>query len=1014
MRFSDVIAGHRRSLLVLVVMTIVAGVLAGFTLPVGLFPNISFPRITVSVEAGDRPIDQMATVITRPLEQAVRAVPQVISVRSTTSRGAADLKINLVWNTDMNLALQRTEAALASASATLPPGVTFVVHRMDPTVYPVAAYSLTSNRIGPVALRDYAEFTLKPLLTNVPGVARVDSLGGEVGEYRVDADPVRLRAFGLSLADVTAALSGANVLAASGKLQDRGKLYLTLTDSRLTSAAEIENVVLKSAGGGIVRLGDVAGVRLTGAPKWLRVTADGKPAVSVQIYQQPSGDTPRIVRGIAAVFAKAKATAPPGLRVSPWYDQSDLIKSSATSLAESIAIGAVLAGLVLLVFLRNLRITLVAVVVVPAVLAITTLALKLLGQSFNIMTLGGMAAAIGLIIDDAIVMIEHMERRLVEAPEDRVGAMRAAAAEFFHPLAGSSAATVLIFLPLAFLTGVTGAFFKALSLTMAIALLVSFLLAWLVAPILMEQLYRNAKPKKTKPEAGAMRGYRRSLERTTSAPWMAAMVMVPLFALGIWCFMTLPSGFMPKTDEGGFILDYITPAGTSLDESDRLVGQIGTILSSTPEVITYSRRTGAQLGGALTEGNVGDFFARLKTGRRRGIETVMDEVRTRVEARVPGVEVETAQLIEDEVGDLTAVPQPIEVKLFGDDMALLRATAADVAKRISSVRGIAEVKDGVVIAGDALNVHVNLAQAALEGIAPAEASKQITAMISGDIATQIQSGVMLLNVRAWIPPGERDRVSDIADLPLRAADGHVFKLSQIATVDVLTGQPEVEREGGRPLDAITARVVGRDLGSTARAVQNVLGQPGVIPAGVTFEMGGLYSQQQAAFQGLAMVFTAALAIVSILLLVIYENFRIVGAIIVMPLLAACAVAGALRLAGVELNIMSIMGLTMVIGIVTEVAIFYFTEYVSLLARGMAPVKALVDAGVNRFRPIAMTTVAAILALSPLALGSSMQKPLAIAIIAGLIAQGPLVLLVMPALFRLIGGLGRSPETSQGA
>ncbi len=1010
MRFADALARHRRSLLALVTIAIVGGVLAGFSLPVGLFPNIAFPRIAVTIEAGDRPIDQMATVITRPMEQAVRAAPGVTSVRSVTSRGAADLKVSFGWNTDMNLALQRTESALARASAALPPGVTFVVRRMDPTVFPVAAYSLTSLSAGPVALRRYADLTLAPLLTAVPGVARVDSLGGGQGEYRVDADPGRLRAYGLTVADVTAALSAANVLAATGKLEDRGKLFLTLSDSRLTSAADIDNVVLKTAGGGIVRLGDVATTRLTSAPSWMRVTADGRPAVSVQIYQQPSGDTVRIVREVAAVFAKVKATAPPGLRVSGWYDQSELIKSSAQGLAAAIAIGAVLAALVLLVFLRNLHITAVAVVVVPAVLAITTLALKLLGQSFNIMTLGGMAAAIGLVIDDAIVMIEHMERRLGEHPGDRLAAMRAGAAEFFRPLAGSSAATILIFLPLAFLTGVTGAFFKALSLTMAIALAASFLLAWLVVPFLMERLYRETTPIQ-RPRTRARQDYRRALERTTSAPWIAAAVMIPLVVVGLWAFLTLPSGFMPKMDEGGFILDYITPPGTSLTESDRLVRQIEGVLAATPEVVTYSRRTGAQLGGDLTESNVGDFFVRLKPLPRRPIETVMDEVRGRVQAGSPGIDVETAQLIEDEIGDLTAVPQPIEVKLYGEDQALLHATAAQVAARLEKVRGIEEVRDGVVVAGDALNVHIDLARAALEGIAPAEASRQITALLSGEVATQIQSGVLLTDVRVWIPAGQRDRVSAIADLPLRAADGHIFSLSRIATVETLAGQAEIDREGGRLMVPVTARVVGRDLGSAASEARHRIAASGVLPAGVTFEMGGLYAEQQSAFRGLALVFVAALAVITVLLLLLYENFRIVGAIVAMPLMAACAVAVGLRVVGVELNIMALMGLTMVIGIVTEVAIFYFTEYDSLVEGGVAPARALIDAGANRLRPIAMTTIAAILALAPLALGSSMQKPLAIAIIVGLIAQGPLVLLVMPAFYRLIGGLGPGPEPS---
>ncbi|HEY5072315.1 MAG TPA: efflux RND transporter permease subunit [Caulobacteraceae bacterium] len=1005
---SDVFARHRRSLLLLLVCAIVGGVFAGFGLPVGLFPNIAFPRIAVSIQAGDRPINQTEAAVTRPLEQAVRAVPDVSSVRSTTSRGAADLKISFAWGSDMNLALQRTQTALAQAVSALPPGVTFTVRRMDPTVFPVAAYSLTSNRIGPVALRRYADLTLTPLLTAVAGVARVDSLGGAVGEYRVEVDPVRLRTYGLSLADVSQALAGANVLEANGKLEDRGKLFLTLTDSGLRGAPDIEKVVIKSAGGGVVRLGDLASVHLAGAPSWMRVTADGRDAVSVQVYQQPSGDTVRIVRDVAAVFAKAAASQPPGLHVSAWYDQSELIKTSASELAKAIAIGALLAGLVLLVFLRNLRITLVAVVVVPTVLALTTLALKVMGQSFNIMTLGGMAAAIGLIIDDAIVMIEHMERRLVELPDDPLRAMREAASEFFRPLAGSSAATILIFLPLAFLTGVTGAFFKALSLTMAIALIASFLLAWLVVPILMERVYARVHPRR-RAEPGYSRRYRRALTTTTGAPWIAAAVMAPLAAAGIFAFMTLPSGFMPRMDEGGFILDYLTPPGTSLTESDRLVRQIEGVLRASPEVVTYSRRTGAQLGGDLTESNTGDFFVRLKKPPRRGIQAVMTQVRDRVLARVPGVDVDTAQLMEDLIGDLTAVPQPIEVKLFGEDQAQLRGAAERVAKTIEGVRGVTEVRSGIVVAGDALDVHVDLARAALEGIAPAEASRQIGALMGGAVATQVQSDPILTDVRVWIPADQRDRVSQMADMPLRAADGHVFALSQIATVGVLSGQAEVTREGGRRMVAVTARVEGRDMGSTAKAVRKLLSRPNTFPAGVSFEMGGLFAEQQSAFRGLAIVFAGALALITVLLLLLYENFRIVAAIVAMPLMAACAVGLGLRLAGVELNIMALMGLTMVIGIVTEVAIFYFTEYDSLIAEGADPRQALIDAGANRLRPIAMTTLAAILALSPLALGASMQKPLAVAIIAGLIAQGPLVLLVMPALYRLIGGVNNSEE-----
>ncbi|HXQ17626.1 MAG TPA: efflux RND transporter permease subunit [Caulobacteraceae bacterium] len=1009
MTFAERLAAHRRSLLALLAIVVFAGVAFGVGLPVGLFPNIAFPRISIVIDAGDRPIDQMDVAITRPLAQAVRAVPGVLDLRSTTSRGSAELEVNFAWGSDMDLALQRTQSALSQASSKLPPGVTFTVRRMDTTVFPVAAYSLTSASIGPVALRRYADATLTPLLTAIPGVARVDTIGGGVGEFEVIADPATLRGYGLTEADLTAALANANVLAAAGKIEDRGKLYLTLNDSALTSAAQIGAVVVKSAGGGIVRLGDVATVRMTSAPAFSRVTADGRPAVSIQVYQQPSGDTVRIAGAVEQVFAKARATAPAGLTFRTWYDQSELIVASAQDLAVSIAIGAVLAGLVLLVFLRNVRVTLIAVVVVPVVLAITTLMLQLLGQTFNIMTLGGMAAAVGLIIDDAIVMIEHMERRLTEhaaeGPGDRLGAMREAAHEFLRPLSGSSAATILIFLPLAFLSGVTGAFFRALALTMAVALISSFLIAWLVVPILVERLYATAATRTLHGPGRLVARYRVALEGATVRPMLILAAVAALAIGGGVAFAKLPSGFMPAMDEGGFVLDYVTPPGTSITESDRLVRQIEAVLARTPEVATYSRRTGAQLGGALTESNIGDFFVRLKPRPRRDIDDVMSDVRGQVQAQVPGVDIETAQLMEDLIGDLTAVPEPIEVKLYSEDAPLLDATAKTVADKLGKVAGITEIRDGVVVAGDAIDLHFDLARAALAGVTPSDAASQVTAMIDGDVATQVQSGPILSDVRVWIPPEQRNRVDSLGALPIKTADGHIVTLSQIADVSILRGQTELARENSRRMVAVTARVEGRDMGSAAQEANQVLSAPGALPAGVSFEMGGLYAQQQAAFSGLAVVFVAAMAIVMLLLLLIYENFRIVAAIVAMPLLAAAAVGLGLILTGTELNIMALMGLTMVIGIVTEVAIFYFTEFDHLLSLGEAPHSALIDAGANRLRPIAMTTIAAILALAPLAVGHSMQKPLAVAIIAGLIAQGPLVLLVMPALFKLIGGLG---------
>ena len=1020
MNLAQAVSRRRRSLLTLLAMLVAAGVAAAFVMPVGLFPNVLFPRIAVTVDAGDRPADQMEAVITRPVEQAIRAIPGVQTLRSTTSRGAAELSVNFAWGADMDLALQRVEAALTRTQSTLPSGVAFDVRRMDPTVFPVAAYSLTSARATPVELRRFADRTLAPVLATIPGVAKVVAAGGAAGEYRVEADPARLWAHGVTLADVSAAVAGANVLTASGRIEDRGKLLLVLADSRLTDPRQIADVVIKTVGGTVVRVRDVAVVRAEPAPQWIRVNADGRDAVLVNVFQQPGGNTVRIAQQVRAALAKVRAQGPADMQVKAWYDQSELILGSASSLRNAIVLGVILAALVLLVFLRDWKVTLAAVVAVPATLLATTLVLALIGQSFNIMTLGGMAAAIGLIIDDAIVMIEHIERRLAEAPDKGRATIGAAVAEFMRPLFGSSAATIVIFLPLAFLTGVTGAFFKALSITMAVALVLSFLVAWWLVPILVERLgsgHRHLAG--LDPNGPIMRRYRGLLEAAVATPVLALGGVAALAVVGLVAFVGVGSGFLPKIDEGGFILDYIAPPGMSLTETDRLIRKVEAVIRATPDVDTYSRRTGIQLGGGLTEPNMGDFFIRLKPSGRRPIEAVMDEIRGKVGDSVPGVDIETAQLMEDLIGDLTAVPQPIEVKLFSDDAALLQKTGPAVAEAINKVRGVTELKSGVVIAGDGLDIRIDPTKAELEGMSPDEASKQLDALLSGDVATQIQSGANLADVRVWIPPAARARQSQLGAMMLKSPDdGHQFPVSRIADIHAVTGQAEISRENLRRMDAVTARVVGRDTGSAAAEVQRLVARPGLLPAGVTFEMGGLYAEQQAAFRGMALVFAAAVAAVFVLLLFIYESFRTAFCILVMPLAAASAVAIGLWLTNVELNIMALMGATMILGITTEVAIFYFTEYEALVAEGVEPASALIQAGVNRLRPIAMTTLAAILALAPLALAiggrASMEQPLAVAIIAGLIAQGPLVLLAMPALFRLLGGARPSQSTPSGA
>src|SRR5690348_1487196 len=694
---------HRRSLLFLVLILALGGLASVFNLPVSLFPDVSFPRVRVDIDAGDRPATQMVVAVTTPVEEAIRRVRGVRDVRSTTSRGSAEINVTFDWGADMGRAFLDVNAAMSQVLPDLPADTRISARRMDPTTFPVLAYSLRSSTLTPTQLYDLAQYQLRPLLSGVQGVSQVDVQGGAIGELHVDVDLRKLRAQDISVADVVRAVSSAADISALGRLSDHYKLFLLLADNQPGSAQALRDVVVRAGPEGVVRVGDVAAVTRGTTPQWIRVTADGKPAVLLQVFQQPAANSIQMVAAVKARLAAYVPQMPKGVKLAIWYDQTQLVRGAAGSVRDAILVGIVLAGLVLLVFLRNTRVILIALLVVPATLAITVLLLKLLGMSFNMMTLGGMAAAVGLLIDDVVVMLEHIMRRLRATSGDgtpaKVGQRIAQAArEFARPQTGSSLATIVIFLPLAFLTGVTGAFFKALSLTMASALVISYLLTFIVVPLLAERLIDERHAQERKPTRlwqRGMRFYESVLLRVLEWPALLLLGLIPLVVAGFFAYKSVGTGFMPKMDEGGFVLDYLSEPGTSLGETSRLLKKVSAIISADPYVDTWSLRTGLQLGGGLTEANTGDFFVRLKNGSRPSTEAVMEHIRQQVAAQVPGLDVDVSQLLEDMIGDLTAVPQPIEVKLFSDDVTQLDATAKKVAAQLGRIPGVVSVLNGI-------------------------------------------------------------------------------------------------------------------------------------------------------------------------------------------------------------------------------------------------------------------------------------------------------------------------------
>ncbi|HEX5460301.1 MAG TPA: efflux RND transporter permease subunit [Steroidobacteraceae bacterium] len=1013
MSFSAWVEGHRRSLLTVAFALALAGVFAAISLPVGLFPVTSFPRIRIEVDAGSMPARQMLVEVTEPLEQVARAVPGAQEVTSTTSRGSAEIFVNFPWGYDMNQALLAVDAAFAQQLPSLPQGTSYDIIQMSPNVImPFVSYALISKSVAPADLKQLAQYQIVPLLTGIPGVRRVGVLGGQTPEVQVSVDPNRLRAFGLTLTDVSNALSQTNSIQAVGRLEDNDLLYLTINNNAFTSIDSVRNVALHTGSDGIVHVGDIAKVTMGTVPQWMLVDDNGKPAVTFDVYQQDSADSLSLAKEVQQRLDAFMKTQPRSVELYKWYDQTQLVSSSISALEEAILIGLVFAALVLLAFLRNWRVTLVAIMVVPLSVLITVLLLSLLGMTFNIMTLGGIAAAIGLLIDDVIVMIEHIARRAgVPEVENPQATVLEAAREFLSPLFGSSLATIIVFAPLAFLSGITGAFFKFLSATMASALIISFILSAFTVPILARGLIDFGKfqdPAHGR-ETWLNRTHGRLLTRLFDRPLLLVPGLAVLIAIGYFAYMQVGSGFLPKMDEGGFVLDYYTAPGTSLAETDRELSQLEAILKASPYVYTYSRRTGAGLGGDMKEAYQGDFFVRLvDPSKRPPIWSVMDDLTSQITAKVPGINLDPHELIDDMIGDMVGRPEPIVVSLSAEDPSILPGVAAKVADAISKVPGIepSSVNNGVVPAGDALEIHVDPAAAAMEGLTATDVASQVNQYLYGSVVTQYLGTVQDVGVRLWLdPPQAKIYRHTLEDLPIRSGNGKVLRLATVAKVSFVAGQPELTRDNLAQVVPVTAEIGGgHDLGSTAAAVRKALARPGVLPAGVYYTLGGQYLQQQQAVHGMIRVFGAALVAEFILLLFLYERFWLPVIIIASSLVSTGAVFVGLWVTGVELNITAMMGMVMIIGISTEMAIFLISEYREL-ERTLPPRQALQEAALNRLRPITMSTLAMILALVPLAAaisgsGDQMLQPLAIAIIAGALVQLPLVLLAMPVVVGL--------------
>lgn len=1045
-------ARHSKSFILVVIVLAIVGIYEALSIPIAVFPSTNFPRIIIGVDNGVMPIDQMEVTITRPIEEAVNSVPGLEDVRSTTSRGSAEVDLFFNWNVDMAQTLLLVNAALGRVQATLPPTAQIETNRLDFASFPILGYSLTSDKVPQTQLWQIATYQLRPRLSRLSGVASVLVQGGQEPEFQIVPEAARMQRSKVTVQDILDAVNHTNLIDSPGLLSQNHQLYLGLVTAQATTPKEIGNVVIKNVNDVPVRIEDVGTVTPSTKPVHTVVTANGKPAVLLSINRQPNSNTVQVASEMQQEIENIRRTLPPGIELTVFYDQSNIVNASIDSVRDAIIIGLILSGLTIWLFLRDLGTAVTAGVVVPVTICITFVALKIMGQSFNMMTLGGLAAAGGLVIDDAIVVAENivLHRDAGEAPFE---ASSKALKELTLPLIGSTLTPIVVFIPLITITGVTGSFFRALAVAMSVSLLTSLVLAlgWttnLGAFVIRRRRMAISNSEATEPQQLAphvasewpsaelqrlsqedeMRRLMAAEERTLRGgvferimtfyeKWMRWALRHPAWLVGLCavlvvvsyvCYKQLGSDLLPAMDEGGFILDYVMPAGSSLEETNRVIAHVEKIIRAVPEVGSTSRRTGLQLGlAAVTEPNTGDISVKLKDKRSRDIERIIAEIRAEVKKQEPVLDVDFLQVLQDMIGDLTGAPQPIVVKLFSPDASLLAVWAPKVADAlggitVNSKKPVVDIQDGIenTTSGPALIFSVNPQAASKAGFTTDQLAVAASAIVDGEPASTpviVDDQPYVLRVR--FPGSNRASLEAMSNTPLVNSSGGTATLGSLATVSEVAGQTEIHRENLQRDVEVAARLEGLDLGSGVAAAKKTIAALH-LPSTIQIQYGGTYQEQQKSFHDLVVVLLLAVVLIFLVLLFEFGTFTAPIAILASAVLASSGVFCALLITRTTFNVSSFMGLIMVVGIVAKNGILLLDANHKFRSVGFTIEEALVQAGRRRLRPILMTAMAAVAGMIPLALawgaGSQMLQPLAIAVIGGIFISIVLSLIITPA------------------
>ena len=997
---------HKNPVSVLIAVTIAGGIFLYSQIQVSLFPEITFPKIKVIADNGEQPVDKMMVFVTRPLEDAIKKVPDLKMLRSVTSRGTCEISAFLNWDADINVNQQMLESRIAAIKSELPAEVKIQVEKMNPSILPVIGFTIESDRKTAIELNLIATYTIKPFLSQIEGVSSVGIIGGKTKEFWIELNQIKMSSFSITPELISDVLSKNHFIASNGYQSDYQRLYLNITNSELYNLADIENVVLRNDGKRILKLKDVAVVNVREKTEYTRINANGRQGLLVAIVKQPGANLIKLSKEVAAKKKELEKILPSDVRCTVYYDQADFVNRAIKSVNDSLWLGLALAILVAILFLRSFRASSTILVTIPLTLLLTIIALYCVGYTLNIMTFGAIAAAIGLIIDDAVVVVEQIHRTHEEHPDRSSGQLVHQAINYLFPsMIGSSLSTIVIFIPFTLLGGVAGAYFNVLTNTMIITLISSFFVTWLGLPVIYIWFARiRAHFPERKKTTGVTTKTRNWVGYLIKRPALSIIFILILLLSIIYILPKLETGFLPEMDEGSIVLDYLSPPGTSLEATDAMLREVEKIIVKVPEVESYSRRTGAQMGFFITEPNNGDYLITLKNDRDRTTEEVIDDIRKRIESTQPALQIDFGQVIGDMLGDLMESVQPIEIKIFGNDKEKLNEIATQVAGDVQKVEGVEDVFNGIVIAGPSVEIYPDQEKLALAGITPESFQFQLQTMVEGNIIGSVPEKEQMTSIRMIYPRDNSATVENVKNMSVFMPDGKLKPLSSVCSIHVKEGVAEIKRDNLKTVAIVTARLNKRDLGSAIKEIQSTIGSANYLPFGYHIEYGGAYADQQKSFSQLLIILILACLLVFALMLFLFKDFRAACSILFIAILGISGSLIALFITSTPLNVGSYTGLIMIVGIIGENAIFTFQQFTTNREQGTVD-ESLIYAISTRLRPKLMTALGAIIALLPLAAGlgsgAKLHQPLAVSVIGGFLIALPLLLVVFPTLLHIL-------------